>query len=172
MKLGIRLVWPFLIPLLTSCASQPITLARVGPEPYPSAFSSDKTGRLEVFSRREEQSDDQNQGDSGGDSIWYQHTDYAIYNAKGKRVNYVDNTTGHYSTSPRIVSLPPGKYTVRAQAKDWLSVNVPVVVERGRTTLVYLDDTWTPPPGTPKAELVSAPNGRPVGWSADLLPRR
>jgi hypothetical protein len=172
MKIKKRFLLPCLVALLASCASSPITLAPVGPSPFARAFPTDGKGRLEVFSRLSEQSDNQNQGDNGGDPIWYQHTDYTVYNSRGKRVEYVDNTSGHYSTSPRIVSLPPGKYTVRAQGKDWLVVNVPVVIERGRTTQVYLDDNWTPPVGTPKADLVCAPNGRSVGWSVEALPLR
>jgi hypothetical protein len=148
--------------------SQPITLAPVGPNPLVGRSVSDGTGQLQVFSSLAEQNDDQNQGSTGGDPVWYQHTDYQVYDANGKLVKRVDNTIGHYSTSPRVVALRPGNYTVRAEASDWSSVNIPVVIERDRTTRVHLDDNWEPPPGTPKTEVVSAPNGSPVGWRAGL----
>ena len=141
------------IPLLASCASQPISLARVGPNPFTGGFASIGAGHLQVFSSLAEQSDDQNQGST--DPAWYQHTDY--------------NTAGHYSTSPRLVSLRPGNYTVRARSAEGFSVNVPVVIERGRTTKVHLDENWKPPAGTQKTEIVSAPGNYPVGWRADLL---
>ncbi len=156
------------IPLLASCA-QPITLAPVGPNPFAGRSSSLGTGYVQVFSRLSSQSDDQNQGRSGGNPSWYQHTDYNVYDAMGKLVKHVGNTVGHYSTSPRLVSLRPGSYTLRAQAKEWLSVNAPVVIEPDRTTKVHLDENWEPPAGTPKAEVVTAPGGYPAGWSADLL---
>jgi hypothetical protein len=157
-----------IIPLLASCA-QPITLAPVGPNPFAGRSSSVGTGCLQVFSRLAEQSDDQNQGGGGGNPVWYQHTDYNVYDAKGKLVKHVDNVVGHYSTSPRLVSLRPGNYTVRSQAKGWLSVKVPVVIEADRTTKVHLDENWQPPAGTPKTDLVTAPDGYPAGWSADLV---
>jgi hypothetical protein len=155
------------IPLLASCASPPIALAPVGPGPFADRSAAAGTGRLQVFSSLAEQSDDQNQGGSGASPIWYQHTDYNVYDAGGKLVKHVFNTVGHYSTAPRLVSLPPGNYAVRARDKEWLSVSVPVVIERGRTTKVHLDENWQPPPGTQKAQLVSAPDGNPVGWRAD-----
>lgn len=157
-----------IVPMLVSCASPPITLAPVGPNPFAGRPSSTRAGYLQVFSRLSLQNDDQNQGGSGGDPSWYQHTDYNLYDAKGKLVKRVGNTVGHYSTSPRVVALRPGNYTLRAQAKEWLSVKVPVVIEPGRTTKVHLDENWEPPAGTPKAEVVSAPGGYPAGWSADL----
>lgn len=158
--------------LLAACASRPITLGPVEPGSHPVESTISGTGRLQVFSRLAEQTDDQNQGDNGGDPPWYQHTDYNVYDAGGKRVKHVDNTVGHYSTSPRIISLRPGKYTVIAPARDWLSVRIPVIIERNKTTQVHLDDNWRPPPATPKTELVSMPNGTPVGWRANGLLQR
>jgi hypothetical protein len=175
-RLAMRINTTFLlvgvIPFLASCAAPPIALAPVGPGPLPGRASSVRTGYLQVFSSLEEQSDDQNQENSGASPFWYQHTDYNIYDAKGKLVKHVDNTAGHYSTSPRRVSLRPGNYTVSARDKEWRSVTVPVVIERGRTTKVHLDDNWQPPPGTKQTEVVSAPDGNPAGWRADLPPKQ
>ena len=154
------------IPLLASCASRPINLAAVGPNPF-TGGASIGTGHLQVFSCLAERSDDQNQGSN--DPVWYQHTDYNVYDGRGKLVRHVDNNVGHYSTSPRLVSLRPGNYTVRARSAEGLSVNVPMVIERGRTTKVHLDENWRPPAGTQKTEVVSAPGNYPVGWRADLL---
>ena len=166
MKINTMFCLLVVIPLLASCA-QPITLAPVGPNPFAGRASHMGTGYLQVFSRMSLQNDDQNQGGGGGDPSWYQHTDYNLYDAKEKLVKHVGNTVGHYSTSPRLVSLRPGSYILRAEAKEWLSVEVPVVIEANRTTKVHLDENWHPPAGTPKTELVTAPGGYPVGWSAD-----
>jgi hypothetical protein len=166
MKINTTFCLLAVIPLLASCASQLITLAPVGPSPIAGGSSSIGTGYLQVFSSLDQQSDDQNQGST--DPVWYQHTDYNIYDTAGKLVKPVNNTVGHYLTSPRLVSLRPGNYTVKAQATEWLSVNVPVIIECGRTTKVHLDENWKPPAGTQKTEVVSAPGGYPVGWRADL----
>jgi hypothetical protein len=151
--------------LAGSCASHPVTLASVGPNPSAGRSVSVSTGQLQVFSSLSEESDNQNQGSK--DPVWYQHTDYNVYDARGKLVQHVDNTVGHYATAPRLVSLPAGDYIVRAQANDEVAVNVPVVVERGRTTRVHLDANWKLPPSTPRSEIVCAPSGYPVGWRAD-----
>jgi hypothetical protein len=166
MKMNTPLCLLGLIPLLVSCASQPITLGPVGPSPLAGSSSSPGIGHLEVFSGLVEQSDDQNQGST--DPIWYQHSDYKVYDTGGKLVQQVDNTVGHYSTSPRLVSLPAGSYTVRAQASGGVSVNIPVIIERDRTTKVHLDEKWRLSPTTPKTEVVCAPAGYPVGWRAHL----
>ncbi|MGA3266332.1 MAG: hypothetical protein ABSE16_05870 [Verrucomicrobiota bacterium] len=54
-----------------------------------------------------------------------------------------------------------------SKGKDYLWVDVPVVIEAGRTTRVHLDDAWQLPPDAPTTKLVSLPGGHPVGWRAD-----
>ncbi len=150
---------------MAGCATPSVVVAPVGPNPVKFEGAA-STGSLEVFSRVAEQSDDQNQG-GNGDSDWPQHTDYTVYDLRGKPVAHVSNETGHYSESPRRIALPAGKYLVKAQAKDYSWVQVPVMIEHGRTTSVHLDDNWKLPANTPKRELVSLPSGNPVGWRAE-----
>jgi len=118
-------------------------------------------GYLRVFTERELVTEG---FDEGANPSHYQHTDYRVYDERGKSVRYVGNSVGEYDSSPRVISLPPGRYIVRARAKDYLSVEVPVVVEPGRTTSVHLDDRWTPAPEATTNELVFEPDGKPVGW--------
>jgi hypothetical protein len=150
--------------LLIGCATTPVALTAVGPNPNGVRFAGSQ-GRLEVFSCREQQSDDQNQGSM--DPIWYQHTDYDIYNRQGKWIRHVDNTTGHYAEAPRLVTLPTGQYYVEARAAGYVSVRVPVTVARGQVTRLHLDDTWKPPTGIVTSKLVRLPGGEPVGWSTN-----
>lgn len=149
---------------LAGCAS-PVILAPVGPNPV-GRESVASMGALQVFTRVVEQFDDQNQAGDGV-SGWPQHSDYVIYNLHGKRVKHVYNSIGHYETAPRIVTLPPGRYIVAAEANETLRVRVPVEIERGRVSRIHLDNCWKPPGTTPKIELVSMPSGSPVGWRAD-----
>ena len=164
MRNGYVLLGTSLVSLFVGCSSTPVVLAPVGPNPVGSETLGSK-GELQIFSSLVEQSDDQNQGSE--DPVWYQHTDYRIYDLHGKLVKRVDNTIGHYEHAPRLVALPAGRYLVKAQAKDYLWVEVPVTIEPGRTTRVHLDDKWKLPADTPKRELVSMPNGNPVGWRAE-----
>ena len=139
--------------------SKPIALAPVGPDPQ-SGGATGKLGYLKVYSDREPIIE-------GDNPIFYQHTEYRIYDARGKFVKDVGNINGHFDTSPRLVPLPPGHYNVRARAKDYLSVVVPVVIELGRTTRVHLDDRWAYPRNEPESEFVFEPSGAPVGWKAE-----
>jgi len=142
--------------LLPGCASVPVPLAPVGPNPVFQATTA-STGQLQVFSALEEHTE-------GSDSDWYQHTDYSIWSKQGTLVKRVDNTIGHYAQEPRLMPLPVGSYLVRARAKDYLLVEVPVVIQGGETTRVYLDDSWVLPERLPKAEITYTPDGFPVGW--------
>jgi len=153
-----------LVALLVGCSSTPVAIAPIGPNPAGGERLASK-GELEVFSNLTEQSDDQNQGST--DPVWYQHTDYGVYDLHGKLVERVSNAAGHYGRAPRRVALPAGQYLVRARAKDYLSVEVPVTIEGGRTTRVHLDDNWRPPADTPRRDLVNLPNGNPVGWRVE-----
>jgi len=149
---------------LAGCSSTPVALGLVGPNPF-SDIGMGSEGQLQIFSSLTQESDDQNQGST--DPVWYQHTDYTIRDLHGRLVRRVDNTVGHYSQAPRVVTLPPGRYLVKAQAKDYLQVEVPVTIERCRTTRVHLDDNWKPPPVAPKRDVVSMPDGTPVGWRSE-----
>ncbi|MDB6022963.1 MAG: hypothetical protein JWQ04_2820 [Pedosphaera sp.] len=154
--------------LLAGCASTPVVLAPVGPNPA-GVRSVASTGTLQVFSSLTAQNDDQMQSFLDEDSAalnpsWNQHTDYKIYTLDGKLVKRVDNTIGHYAEAPRRVALPPGRYLVKAQAQDYSLAEVPVKIERGRTTRVHLDDQWKPLANAPNRGVVTLPNGNPVGW--------
>ena len=162
----ISLVLPLSV-FLVSCASSPVTLAPVGPNPSWGAASLADTGYLRVFSERELITE----GYDGGNPNYYQHSPYRIYDSRGKLVKYVGNIAGKYATAPAVVSLRPGSYVVKARAKDYLTVEVPVQVAPGRTTSVHLDDRWSPPAGTPNTALVLEPGGSPVGWRSDTEPQ-
>jgi hypothetical protein len=151
---------------VAGCATPPVVVAPVGPNPL-NAESVASIGSLQVFSKVVHQYDDQNQG-GDGISGWQQHTDYSIYDLHGKPVLHVFNETGHYAETPKQIALPVGKYLVKAQAKDYFWVPVPVEIEAGRTTKVHLDDNWEIPANTSKDVLVRLLSGTPVGWRAEL----
>jgi hypothetical protein len=145
--------------LLAGCAT-PVALTPVGPNPYGGANSTSE-GELVVFSRLHGCTE-------GNNPTWYQHSDYNIYDLQGKLVKHVGNSIGRYEQAPLGVALPPGQYIVRSRAAGYLRIDVPVIIERGRTTRVHLDGDWKYPAGTEMRELVSLPNGSPVGWRAEF----
>jgi hypothetical protein len=151
-----------LVSLLAGCSSTPVALAPVGPNPAVGG-SQGAEGGLQVYSGLVGRSE-------GNNPAWYQHSGYYLYDAGGKRVQRVDNITGYYEQAPRQMVLPAGKYLVKAQAKDYFWVEVPVTIESGHTTRIHLDDNWKLPADVSKKELVSLPNGRPVGWLAESAP--
>ena len=148
--------------LLVGCSSTRTVLAPVGPNPAALAQNSNN-GKLEVYSAVEECRDG-NEFDIG--PAWYEHTDYSVYDMKGQRVQHVFNSAGHYDEAPSDISLPAAKYVLRAEAEGFVHVEVPIVIERGRTTRVHLDAEWKPPVDASKSELVTLPNSYAVGWRA------
>ena len=152
------------ISILCGCSSTPVALAPVGPNPN-GLLSTDTTGQLEVYSALQKCRDG-NEFDTN--PLWYQHTDYVVCDQNGKAIRHVSNSVGHYAQRPRSIRLPPGQYLVKAQAKDYLIAVVPVVIEPGRTTRVHLDAKWRPPAAVSKNEIVSSPDGNPIGWRVDI----
>jgi hypothetical protein len=142
---------------LAGC-STPVALAPVGPDPYRSAGTGPE-GKLEVYSRLSTQTE-------GNNPVWYQHSDYRVYNFQGQLVKYVGNSIGRYEQAPLPLALPSGRYLVKARSRDYMRVMVPVIIESGRTTRIYLDGSWQPPADTARTALVTLPNGVPVGWRA------
>ena len=151
--------------LLIGCSTTSVVLAPVGPNPFDSE-SVASASSLQVFSKVTRKREDREEGGDGTSSA-HQHTDYSIYDLQGKLVMHVGNATGEYAETPKQVALPAGRYLVKAQAKDYFWVKVPVTIERGRTTRVHLDDNWNPPADAPRTKLVTAPNGNPVGWRTE-----
>jgi hypothetical protein len=140
---------------LAGCASRPLALAPVGPNPAREPAPT-TGGQLQVYSALQ-------RFDEGDNLCWYQHTDYTIYQ-HGKLFKRVSNAVGYYETRPRLVTLPPGNYIVVAEGRDSLRMRVPVKIERGEITRIHLDDRWSVPADTPRNELVTLPSGYPVGW--------
>jgi hypothetical protein len=98
------------------------------------------------------------------------HTDYTIFLDDTWFSERVHNSRNADQASPQLVTLAPGTYNVSAQASDAkggaFNIVVPVVIEAGRTTKVYLDGEWRPRDLSTSAQLVRLPTGEPVGWSA------
>jgi hypothetical protein len=130
----------------------------VGPEPF-ARQAAGPNGHLLVFSAKEPHGD-------GDDPVYYQHSGYSIYDSQRRWTKYVGNAPGHFDEGPRLVHLAPGTYFVKARAECYGWVEVPVVIESGRTTVVHLDKEWRPASSPPKSELVSLPDGYLIGWSA------
>ena len=158
MRATVPIILATLSALALGHASVPLTVAPVGP-PAGAGSTTSGPGQLEVFSALKARA-------AGDDPVWYQHSSYDLYDSHGRRLKHVYNVVGYYEQAPRLITLPAGKYVVKAQAKDYLWVEVPVVIQPGETTRIHLDDAWQPPPGTASTELVSVPAGYPVGWRA------
>lgn len=143
--------------LLGGCSTQ-VAVAPVGPNPV-GLRDNARLGQLQVFSALVGRTE-------GDNPTWFQHGSYTVFDDHGNTVMRVANQAGKYALSPQLVSLRPGKYIIKAEAKDYFRVRIPVLIEAGRTTRVHLDDTWKPTDAK-ATELVSLPSGTPVGWSAD-----
>jgi len=100
------------------------------------------------------------------------HTDYKIYSADGKLFKQVRNVRGMNDSKPTAVSLPPGAYTIEAEAERKgdlaaLSVVVPVVIDPGLVTAVHLESKWRPRDARDGGdEVVRLPDGRIIGCKA------
>ena len=95
------------------------------------------------------------------------HSDYWIYAADGKPLQWVRNRVSRQSEDPASVALPPGRYSFIARAAAFGAVKVPVVIEKGKTTFVHLDGS-EPAGASAKATgpFVTLPDGLIVGWRA------
>ena len=142
--------------VLTGCATRPVSMAPVGPNPARVAAGAGD-GQLEVFSALSGRSE-------GNNPTWRQHSDYYVFYSDGRRRKHVMNAPGYYSTLPRLVTLRPGDYIVKARAKGALWTTVPVIIKPDEITRVHLDGNWQP--GSTGADVVMGPEGYPVGWKA------
>jgi hypothetical protein len=154
----VALIGTAVIPLLTGCVSQPITLSPVGPGPVSHAEYLPK-GHLQVFSDTETHV-------VGDGPPYYTHTGYSIHDESGKVVQFVPNHTGDMDESPTMVTVPAGDYKIVAESSSYGRVTVPVLVQEGKTTVIHLDRDWKPPSNASTNELVHLPDGEAIGWSS------
>jgi hypothetical protein len=77
------------------------------------------------------------------DTMFAPHTGYEILDRQGNVVRTVRNHLGAWDETPDMVSLAPGKYTVKAESETGNPLVVPVIIKAGRTTSVNLE--WREP---------------------------
>ncbi len=156
-----------IIPILVSCATQPVALNAVGPRPLPwqRLLPSTGQGQLQVFTATEEYEWDH-------DVPFFPHRDYQLYTADGKYLRRVWNAQNHEDETPAIVDLPAGQYLVKADAEFCGRIMVPVVIRPRQLTRIVLQPGWKPEDGVAQSDLVQSPAGYFVGWSANMaLPK-
>ncbi len=169
-----------LVIVCVGCASTSrLTLSQpVGPDPSVPA-QTHEGGVLEVFSAFQVAPIDPNlesffEGESllKGTEHLPAHTAYRIYDSDGKVLQTVQNSKDLADDQPTLVTLPPGRYQVEAEAethnREQTLVRVPVVIEPLRTTVVHLAGNWVPPGHYTSADVVALPDGRIAGWRAHL----
>ncbi len=165
MKIKRTCLWLGIIPVLASCASQPIALAPVGPQPVTGEryLPASGYGQLQVFTETDPY-------EYGDEVPFFPHRDYELYTAHGRHLRRVWNSQSHEDETPAVVTLPAGRFVVRADAEFYGPVSVPVVIKANRTTRVILQPGWKPGSEAASSELVRLPDGYPVGWRAEPLP--
>ena len=77
------------------------------------------------------------------DTMYAPHRGYEIFDSRGNLVRTVLNHVGAWDESPDLVTLPPGRYTVKAESATGNSLVVPVIVKADRPTSVNLE--WREP---------------------------
>jgi hypothetical protein len=152
-----------IVAAMSGCATAPMVLNDpVGPNPT-MASSGESAGKLEVYSATEEEHN------VGFQTAYFQRSPYVIYDSNGREIKRVNNNNkSEFLPLPQTEVLPPGTYRVNALEASGFGepVQVPVVIEAGRTTEVHLNGHWRPPSDVPQHDLVLAPAGFPIGWHA------
>jgi hypothetical protein len=140
-----------------SSPSQLTTVERVGPAPRTNT-SSESAGYLEVYSAWS------NFVDQGSTA---HHSRYIVKSDGGSMSKEVINHADRFDEGPIQLPLAPGAYHVSARSAHYGRVNVPVIIEPRRTTIVYLDGRAHPAEkAAEQASAVRLPNGEIVGWSS------
>ncbi|MDR3457669.1 MAG: hypothetical protein P4N60_09500 [Verrucomicrobiae bacterium] len=140
---NITLVCAAIMPLLAGCASHSTALSPAGPSPASriAAAAENSKGYLQVFSATEK-----SLPSASDDQVYFNlHSGYEINDATGKCVKFVANHASDLDEWPNQVTLPSGNYNLVAQSSAYGQVTVPIVVETGKTTIVHLDNNWSPP---------------------------
>ena len=177
MKFAIVIVVSSSVACLVGCASTPqIAISEgVGPAPMERAEAPGKSV-LQVYSARVKALTDLNReeflwnNDFGKNAFLYEaaHTDYTICTRDGKVLQRVRNARNPNDPEPAVVPLPPGNYEVKANARGFGLVTIPVVIEPGNVTMVNLQRGENPVVASvAKSNAVLLGDYRIVGWRAN-----
>lgn len=145
----------------SGCSSpkQPAIAERIGPAPAVSIPHQD-AGYLAVYSAWSNFVD---QGSTG------HHSRYIVSADDGRSTREIINHVDRFDEGPIQLPLAPGAYHVRARSAHFGRVNIPIVIEPHRTTLVYLDGRPHPETrGEQASTEVKLPDGEVVGYSATV----
>jgi hypothetical protein len=161
---------------LIGCASSaPFTVSGpVGPAPAERAKGLGGSA-LQVYSARVRAPVDLNKeeflwnNDFGKNDFLYEpaHSDYTVCTRDGKVLQRVHNARNPNDPEPAMVPLPPGNYEVKANARGFGVVTVPVVIETGKLTMVNLQRGENPVvESVARTNAVLLGGYRVVGWRA------
>lgn len=123
--------------------------------PAPPAPPPPPQGFLRVYTPTEEYND--------SEVFYYPHRNFTLLSVDGALLRYVRNADHDWDETPALTPLPVGSYKIRSLTRRSGIVTVPVSIELGRTTEVYLDRSFEERP-SPDGEYVRLPNGEIVGW--------
>ncbi|MGA2656398.1 MAG: hypothetical protein ABSH34_02660 [Verrucomicrobiota bacterium] len=165
---------------LAGCASAPKVVVQEPVGPCHGAPSeATKDGALQVYSARAKADVDLSMeewrwnNDFGKNQFLYapSHTGFTLSLEGGKVLQHVSNARSLNDENPALVELPPGSYTVEAEAEEpggrAMTVVVPLVVRPGQTTAVHLEPGWKPSGELPDPNrLVRLADGRIIGCRA------
>jgi hypothetical protein len=145
----------------------------VGPAPLLPA-AAPPHGFLRVYTPTEEYDDDQ--------ALYFSHRSFSILAPDGGVLKYVRNADHRWDETPARVSIPVGSYSIRSRTRRGGIATVPVAVEQGRTTNVYLDGSFAglearrdpsaalPSVAAGRGDVVTLPDGEIIGWSTSPRP--
>ena len=153
--------------LACSCTmlQTPVAVAPVGPGPG-SQIAQTSCGFLKVYTDVQWYP-----YDSSG--YYYAHTAYGVYALDGTRVKSVGNAESFHSLNPQLVALSPGQYFVRGWSDAYYLAKVPVEIKAGCLTIVNLEkDSHELFQSANQNNLVHTPEGRTVGWAANVAVAR
>jgi hypothetical protein len=145
--------------VLAGCATHSSVVVNqpIGPDLAPPRVNSTSgDGQLVVYSAGEVA--------NPVDSDFPTHSGYEIDDADGKLLRRVDNRSGPFYQSPAAVSLPSGKYWVKARATNYGLVTVPVVIKENETTTLDLEAShFRQHKPTGAGQWVRLPTGEVIG---------
>ncbi len=151
---------------LSGCASSQngLTLETVGPAGVSAAASATANhGTLVVYSAFRRNADFNSR-----DPYRHEYSNYEIFTGDGKWFQSVRNNSGDLLHDAEVVTLPAGKYQVKARANGYGFVTIPVVIAAQRNTIVHLEGGgfWPDESGFNQTNAVRLPDGQVIGWRA------